>query len=86
MPPALTLSMPFEDWWTDKQLFYMLPNRLYWFLGAQTRYNGGTEVGEWEWYSLDCLCRKYVGAAMYHTCKPSGQQPCAQLDGQHAPY
>ena len=40
--------MRLADWWLTQSLYYVLPNRLYWLLGA----NVIDSVGEAEWYDL----------------------------------
>ena len=41
-------SVHLQDWWSSEAMYYILPNRLYWLLGANTCWS----VGEWEWYNL----------------------------------
>ena len=56
-------SLTFLDFWTDEDWFYILPNRIYWLLGAQSVSSGGSEVGEYEWDNLQTMCRtlSYIG-------------------------
>ena len=40
--------MRLADWWLTPSWYYVLPNRLYWLLGADVI----GSVGEAEWYDL----------------------------------
>ena len=40
--------MHLKEFFEDKHLYYILPNRLYFFLGAQT----SDSIGEYEWDNL----------------------------------
>ena len=45
-------KMHMRDWWSSQALYYILPNRVYFFLGAQEI----DSEGEYEWYMfLDLL-------------------------------
>ena len=47
--------MHLHEWWAGDEYYYILPNRLYWFLGADAI----DSLGEWEWYTvLHGLCRR----------------------------
>ena len=46
------------DWWMDSHLYYVLPNRIYFFLGAQVT----DSEGEDEWYAL---CRAIYASAQW---------------------
>ena len=46
-PPA-PRTMELVDWWLSAAMYRILPNRLYWLLGA----NVSDSEGEAEWYDL----------------------------------
>ena len=45
------MKMSLRDWWLDYHLYYILPNRIYFFLGAEEI----DSEGEDEWYNLIIL-------------------------------
>jgi hypothetical protein len=42
------VSLKLKDWWSSEALYYILPNRIYFFFGA----NQQDSEGEEEWYML----------------------------------
>ena len=46
-------DMHLVDWWLTTSLYYILPDRVYWYLGA----NASDSQGENEWYHLLTLLR-----------------------------
>ena len=40
--------MRLADWWDSPSLYYILPNRIYYFLGAEVSYSSGED----DWYDL----------------------------------
>ena len=54
--------MHLHEWWAAEGFYYILPNRLYWLLGA----NYTDSLGEWEWYTLrHGLCRNDRGPSFF---------------------
>ena len=47
----VSMKMSLRDWWLDYHLYYILPNRIYFFLGAEEI----DSEGEDEWYNLIIL-------------------------------
>ena len=46
--PQVRAKMQLVDWWTDRELFHILPDRIYFFLGAGV----SDSEGEAEWDKL----------------------------------
>ena len=46
-------ALQLVDWWLSQSLYYVLPDRIYWFLGA----NVSDSRGKGEWYYLLTLLR-----------------------------